>query len=242
MASLPRDIRGVLFDKDGTLIDFEKTWFAIGDHMAREAAGGDRERADRLLGMAGYDFATRTVRADSVFAAGTNADIVAIWYPRAGADERQALTARFDAFTATEGAKRAVPVEGVRRSLEALHGAGYRMGVATNDSTAGAEMALVTLGWSQLFDAVYGYDAVARPKPAPDTVFAFCDLTGLRVSQVAVIGDNRHDLDMARSAGAGLAIGVLSGTGTRDTLASCADALLESAAELPGFLAGIRPL
>ena len=45
-----------------------------------------------------------------------------------------------------------------------------RLGVATNDSTSGAEKTLVTLGVAQLFDAAYGYDAVANPKPAPDTL------------------------------------------------------------------------
>ena len=238
MPARPQDIRGVLFDKDGTLIDFEKTWFAIGDHMALEAAKGDRALADRLLDEAGYDFATRTVRADSVFAAGTNADIVALWYPRAGMDERQALTARFDAFTAAEGAARSVPVAGCAGAIRALHAVGLRLGVATNDSTAGAEMTLAALGLSQLFDAVYGYDAVARPKPAPDTVEAFCDLTGLRTAQVAMVGDNRHDLEMARAGGAGLAVAVLSGTGTRESLSPLADVILESVAELPAFFSG----
>ena len=50
------DIKGILFDKDGTLVDFQKTWFAIGDLMALEAAGGDRAKADALMAEAGYDF------------------------------------------------------------------------------------------------------------------------------------------------------------------------------------------
>ena len=33
-------IRGILFDKDGTLVDFNRTWHAIGDRLALEAAGG----------------------------------------------------------------------------------------------------------------------------------------------------------------------------------------------------------
>ena len=44
------DIKGILFDKDGTLVDFQKTWFAIGDRMALRAAGGDRARADSAHG------------------------------------------------------------------------------------------------------------------------------------------------------------------------------------------------
>src|SRR5690606_16722006 len=114
---------------------------------------------------------------------------------------------------------------------------GRRLGIATNDSTGGAERTLLALGVAQMFVATYGYDAVANPKPAPDTVYAFCDFTGLRPSQVAMVGDNRHDLEMAKAAGAGLAIGVLSGTGTRESLGQLADVILDSVADLPEYLA-----
>lgn len=229
-------VRGVLFDKDGTLVDFNATWFAIGDLLALKAADGDRARADALLALAGYDFAARRFMADSVFAAGTNADVVALWYPHVEPDERRAMTARFDRFTAEEGAAHALALPGCQDALAALHRAGYRLGVATNDSTGGAERTLLALGIAQMFDAAYGYDAVASPKPAPDALNAFCALTGLRPREVAVVGDNRHDLEMARAGGAGLAIGVLSGTGTRETLAPLADAIIDSVADLPGFL------
>ena len=36
------DIKGILFDKDGTLVDFEKTWFALADLMALHAAEGQQ--------------------------------------------------------------------------------------------------------------------------------------------------------------------------------------------------------
>lgn len=230
-------IKGILFDKDGTLVDFNRTWHAIGDQLALEAAGGDRDKADNLMDLAGYDFSTRRFRPDSVFAAGTNAEIVALWYPDIAARLRKGLVERFDSFTANEGALRAVPLYGVLDALAALHGKGYRMAVATNDSTAGASQTLLMLGISHMFVAAYGYDAVARPKPAPDTVQAFCDLTGLKPREVAMVGDNRHDLEMARAAGAGLAVAVLSGTGTRERLEPMADAVLNSVVELPAYLA-----
>lgn len=229
-------IRGILFDKDGTLVDFQRTWFAIGERMALEAAGGDRVRADALMREAGYDFAAGAFRADSVFAAGTNADIVALWYKELPGTARDAMVAHFDRVTAAEGALQAVALDGAMETLAGLHAAGYRLGLCTNDSTGGAEKTLLALGVAQMFDAAYGYDAVARPKPAPDAVHAFCALTGLRPAEVAVIGDNRHDLEMARAGDAGLAIGVLSGTGTRSTLAPMADAVLDSVVELPALL------
>lgn len=235
-----QDIRGILFDKDGTLIDFQATWFAIGDHLALRAAGGDRDKANALLETAGYDFANHCFKADSVFAAGTNADVVALWYPDVPAAERAVMTVGFDRFTAEEGATQSVPLPGSRDAIAALHAAGFRLGVATNDSTGGAEKTLLALGVAQMFDAAYGYDGVANPKPAPDPVYAFCDLTGLKPSQIAVVGDNRHDLEMARAGGVGLAIGVLSGTGTRESLAPLADVVLGSVADLPQFLAEAR--
>lgn len=234
----PREIRGILFDKDGTLVDFQKTWFAIGDLLALKAADGDRGKANDLLEVAGYDFTQRRFKADSVFAAGTNADIVALWYPGVAAEERHAMTTGFDVFTADEGARQAVPLAGTKKAITKLHASGLRLGVATNDSTGGAEKTLLALGMAQMFVAAYGYDAVANPKPAPDSIHAFCDLTGLKPAQIAMVGDNRHDLEMARAGGAGLAIGVLSGTGTRETLAPMADVVLASIADLPGYLAG----
>lgn len=233
-------IKGILFDKDGTLVDFQKTWFAIGDLMALEAAGQDRGRANDLMEAAGYDYAASGFRADSVFAAGTNADIVGLWYPEANADERGDMVLKFDTFTAEQGALQAIVLDGIRETLGELHSQGYRIGLCTNDSTSGAEKTLQSIGVAQLFDAAYGYDAVANPKPAPDAVVAFCDLTGLKPSQIAMVGDNRHDLEMAKAAGCGLAVGVLSGTGTRASLSPLADVVLNSIVELPAALAARR--
>ena len=229
-------IKGILFDKDGTLVDFNATWFAIADLMAMEAADGDRWRADKLLAVAGYDFATKRFKADSIFAAGTNRDVVELWFPRLKGDEQMDALHRFNEITAIQGSQMAVALPGMTEALARLHAKPYRLGVATNDSTAGCEKTLLALGIAQLFEAAYGYDAVANPKPAPDTIIAFCDLTGLKPSEVAMVGDNRHDLEMARAGGCGLAIGVLSGTGTRASMAAMADVVLDSVVDLPGYL------
>ena len=188
------------------------------------------------MAAAGYDFERHCFGADSVFAAGTNADIVALWYPELDAAPRQEMIKTFDTVTAEQGAEQSVALPGAADAIASLHRAGLRLGVATNDSTGGAEKTLLALGIAQMFDAAYGYDAVANPKPAPDAIHAFCDLTGLKPTEIAMVGDNRHDLEMARAGGAGLAIGVLSGTGTRETLQPLADVILDSIVDLPAYL------
>ncbi|MES0089572.1 MULTISPECIES: HAD family hydrolase [unclassified Mesorhizobium] len=232
----PADIKGILFDKDGTLVDFNATWLSIADFMAMDAAEGDRWKADRLLSAAGFDFVAKRFKPDSIFASGTNMDVVELWFPRLSDEDQMLAVARFNEITSVQGSSMAVALPGVVAALTALHKRSYRLGVATNDSTAGAEKTMVTLGVAQLFTAAYGYDAVANPKPAPDTIVAFCDLTGLKASEIAMVGDNRHDLEMARAGGCGLAVGVLSGTGTRESLSAIADVVLDSVADLPDFL------
>jgi phosphoglycolate phosphatase len=231
------DIKGILFDKDGTLVDFNTTWLGVADFMAMDAAEGDRWKADRLLAAAGFDFVTKRFKPDSIFASGSNMDVVELWFPRLSDEDQMHAVSRFNEITSVQGSAMAVALPGVIAALRTLHKRSFRMGVATNDSTSGAERTLATLGIAQLFDAAFGYDAVANSKPAPDTVVAFCDLTGLKPGEIAMVGDNRHDLEMARAGGCGLAVGVLSGTGTRDSLAPMADVVLDSVADLPDFLA-----
>ncbi len=230
-------IKAVLFDKDGTLVDFNATWLGVAEALALKAADGDHAEAERLLDLAGLDQATRRFRPDSVFAAGTNAEVVALWYPGWSAEEREEQILVFNTFTAQEGAARAVPLPGVEAAVTALHAAGMHLGVVTNDSGEGARLTLAALGIAEKFLAAYGYDTVPNPKPAADPVFAFAAFAGVRPAEILVVGDNNHDLRMARAAGAGLAVGVLSGTGTREALEPLADAILDSVADLPAFVA-----
>jgi phosphoglycolate phosphatase len=67
-------------------------------------------------------------------------------------------------------------------------------------------------------------------------VHAFCAAIGAEPADIIVVGDNTHDLEMARSAGAGLVIGVTSGNSTEADLAPLADAVLPSIRELPAWL------
>jgi phosphoglycolate phosphatase len=233
-------MRGILFDKDGTLIDFHASWSGVYRELGLELAGGDAGRAAAMLVAGGMDPDSGRVQAGSVLAAGNTIDIVKLFFPGLDGAELKRMIERIDAIFLENGIRCSVPVPGLESTLAALAGTGIAMGVATSDGTAAAKAALAALGVASHLPHVYGYDSVARPKPAPDMVHAFAAAIGVPAEAIVVIGDNTHDLEMARSAGAGAAIGVLSGTGTAADLAPLADCLLDSIADLPSWLGSRR--
>lgn len=229
-------IRAILFDKDGTLIDFDRTWFAISWNLAQRTANGDEHRARSLLDAGGYDWKASRFRANSVIAAGTIEDIVQLWHPDLDEAGFRAKISEFDAYTVAEGARSAVAIEGLRETLETLRDMGLILGIATNDSEAGAHATAKALGIDHFFDVVIGYDTAARPKPYPDPLLYFAEKVGLEPSAIAMVGDNLHDLETAQAAKAGLAVGVLSGNSPREALGPHADVVLDSIAGLPDLL------
>jgi len=230
-------IRGILFDKDGTLVDFNRTWFGITMELAHKAADGDTAKARALVEAGGYDWEMEKFRGGSVVAAGTIHDLVDLWHPELSLDEKRRRIRDYDAYAVSEGSRRAVGIAGLRETLEALAAKGYVLGIATNDSEAGARATAESLGLTALFTVIIGYDSVERAKPHADQLHLFAERTGLAPEAIAMVGDNAHDLEMAHAAGAGLAVGVLSGNSTLDDLGPLSDAILGSIADLPEFLA-----
>jgi phosphoglycolate phosphatase len=189
-----------------------------------------------MLIAGGMDPESGRFRSGSVLAAGNTIDIVRFWFPDIAGRELEAKTAHVDAIFYENGIRYSVPVPGLRETLDALARAGLSMGVATSDGTAAARAALEALGFAAFLPHVFGYDSVARPKPAPDIVHAFAAAIGASAETITVVGDNPHDLEMARSAGAGAAVGVLTGNSTEDELRPLADVVLASVCALPDWL------
>jgi len=111
-----------------------------------------------------------------------------------------------------------------------------KLGIATNDSEASAQAHVELLNIRHLVDFVAGYDSVRYAKPAGDMVHAFCRVCSLEPAEVAVVGDNPHDIEMGRAAGAGLMVGVLTGNSGRSDFGELADVVLDSIADLPAYL------
>ena len=227
-------IRGLIFDKDGTLFDFDATWGAVVRTLLVAEAGGDPRVLARLAQALGYDLAVNRFLPSSIVIAEPTTVVARVVAEVSGQDDVAALTARMNAISATVPQH---PAADLPVLMAALRARGLRLGVVTNDAEDPAMRHLDDAGILDEMAFVAGYDSGFGAKPAPGPLLAFCDATGLSPADCAMIGDSTHDLAAGRAAGM-TCIGVLTGPATRAALTPHADAVLDSIADLPGWLDG----
>ncbi len=232
-----RPVEAVIFDKDGVLVDFERTWTPAIRSAALKIADGDEERALELLRKVGYDEASGTFLPGSVWAAGTNEDLIDVWASEAPPEERARLVEFMARHCETVEPVPVVDPHRLRERMLLLRKRGMKLAVVSNDTTNSVRRTVECFGIADLLDFICGYDIVTRAKPHPDPAHAVARVCNAPPSRIAVIGDNVHDGEMARAAGCALFIGVLSGTSGRTQLEPLADAVVADAIEAADLVA-----
>jgi phosphoglycolate phosphatase len=225
-------VRGILFDKDGTLLDFTPTWLPAYRAGALFAAGGDEAVAQRMLVASGLDGNTNDFIHDSLLASGTTDEIAAAWLQYAGGYSASELTPLLDKIFADQTAVFSKPFAGLNELMLQLSRKDIVLGLATNDSEISARAFLQAVGLEFHFPFVAGYDSGFGGKPAPGMIEAFCTTQDLPAAAVMVVGDNHCDLEMGRNANAGYVVGVLSGNGTRAELEPFADVIIDGIGDI----------
>lgn len=226
----------IIFDKDGTLIEFDLMWGGWVDDIAGklEAATGLALR-DGLYEMLGVDAATGMVYWHGLMAATPMARIreaIEAFVAAAGAGEGAARAAVSAAWYAPDPVGLARPVTDLPALLRTLRTRVPLFAVATSDDRRPTERTLDALGIAGEMAALACADDGFPNKPAPDPVLRICERVGVEPARTAVIGDSPADLRMGRAAGAGRVIAVLTGVGDSATLAPLSDVVLGSIAEL----------
>lgn len=229
-------IAGVLFDKDGTLIDVNATWIPIYRQAFMDLFDTDLAGAEERMARIGYDKASDTLIAGSILAGGTTRQMVDVLWPGLAEEEAAAKVHRLDHGYRDLVSRHLVPLMPLEPILSDLRSMGLKLGVATNDVHLSARAHMTQAGVIAHFEDIIGADTVPVPKPSGNMIRRFAEITGLAPSSIAMVGDNHHDMEEARNGGAGLAIAVLSGNAAHEDIAHLADYTLESVAELPALL------
>lgn len=227
-------IDGIVFDKDGTLFDFRKSWGAWARSLL-ESLAEDDSHLRRMADAIGYDPDARDFAPDSPVIAATAHDIAAEMLPFLPGYSLQNLVMHLNEKAQAAVMAEAVPLEA---TLQALRKRGLKLGVATNDYEAPARAHLTSHGVDGHFDFIAGCDSGHGAKPGPGMLLAFAQRTGLAPGRVVMVGDSRHDLEAGRAAGMRV-VAVLTGIAGHHELAPHADAVLPDIGGLGGWIDGL---
>jgi phosphoglycolate phosphatase/AHBA synthesis associated protein len=180
------EVRAVLFDLDGVLVDSYRVWFHLVNAAARDL---------------GYPVISPETF-HSGWGQGIEADVES-WFPRHSVAEIE--TYYSDHFR--DHLEHLGVVPEVPRVFETLRERCVGTAVITNTPAPVAWDMVNRAGGTP--DHLVGGTDVPRPKPAPDMVMRACELLEVPAGKALVVGDSRYDREAARAAGtvfAGLGI------------------------------------
>ncbi len=203
-------IKGILFDKDGTLLEFHSTQHYIyaallaclrDDHQVPSPL---LQQLGDVLGLLPHGLAP-----DSLLQHSTNEQIAqALFDTCRSYAEEGGWQQPFDADDLLElieqlSLREDVPyvaLPSVPETLGYLKREGYKLGVATVDVRSATVAGLEQTGILEYFDYL-GTGEAARPKPDPFLAEQFLAQCGLRPDELLIVGDGENDMLFARNAG-----------------------------------------
>ena len=232
----------IVFDKDGTLFDFNASWRPIFLKAVDRLLSQMPHQAGlhtALCSTLGYDTAAGAFNEDGPFATATSevtvhaASTVLFQYadPQIPWSACEQLV-RQEFAPLLANSVDLTPVTDLETFLALLHEGGVRIALITSDDSGPTKAVLEHFHLTRFFDFIACGDSSYRAKPAPDALQAASAQLGVPLSHTAVVGDSVTDLHMAHAAGAALAVGVLTGVGNHDSLSAAADLILESIAQI----------
>ncbi len=232
--------QAIIFDKDGTLIDFDAMWGGWVVYLSGQLhlASGLNVQEALCLAM-GYDPENTKVLSNGKLASRPMSQLRSLTIEvmqSLGLNTEEAEQAVEKAWCVPDPVRLAKPLTDMRALFGQLHIQNIKIGIATADDRAPTQAMIEAFDIEEFISAMACGDDGLSTKPAPDMVLSICERMKIDPARVMVIGDTVSDMKMARAAGAGLVVGVLSGVSSARDLLPHADVLIESVDELHALL------
>jgi phosphoglycolate phosphatase len=211
-ASSSPNIQLAVFDKDGTLLNFDATWLPGLRESAARAAAGDAQLAAALCRTGGLN--EDCLDPTGQMAQGTACQLAELWMathaPLAARwkGDATALEALIESTWLEKTVRDATPLGAVEATLRQLGEVGVQAAVVTNDSEASARAQLQRLGWLELFGTVIGFDSGHGAKPGPGGVRAAIAAAGVGAAQSVMVGDSPNDVLAGTAAGCAFSVAI----------------------------------
>ena len=180
-----KQIRGILFDMDGVVLDTEKLYARFWAEAAH-ALGYPMTYA-QALGMRSLNNEAGQAKLESYFGPDVSRAVMR--------DKRVEL---MDAYVAEHGVE-AKP--GIHELLDTLKGQGIRCAIATSSPKERALQYLSNLGLAEKFDCICSGHDVAHGKPAPDIYLHAAACIGVAPENCLAIEDSPAGILSAYRAG-----------------------------------------
>ncbi len=200
--------KAVVFDKDGTLLDFEALWIPVAVAATRQIFSElnihniPLEEILAALGIEG-DFASIT----GALCYGTYEDMAQKMAPvfqkyghTCNIAALAELSARAYLHNMSAGELRPTCPE-LPKILRDLKQAGIVVALVTSDAPDLTRKCLQGLGILEYFDVLYTDDGTHPPKPDPYCINDLCAKYGFSKEQVVMVGDTLTDMQFSKNAG-----------------------------------------
>lgn len=176
------DLKAVLFDWDGTIVDSSQAMFLSYRHAYEKHLGivfpRDYDDFRQLVPM-------RLAESSAKF----------------GGEKAADIANGYNEYYEQEGYKTGKVYEGVREVLTELRARGYLLGVASNKSWGRIGADIDYLGLQGLMDAFVTSEDTSQRKPHPAPLLRLAEKLEVEPQDCVYIGDYRGDIIAAREAG-----------------------------------------
>lgn len=209
-------IKGMLFDKDGTILNVDRLWGPVGvdlAEMSEKNYGLSNEQTRGLMKAIGVQ--NGSVVPDSVLSSGTAKEISTRIFEALSAFGVKTEFEKLDGEV-RKSIKRSIsrnieliqPLGDLKSDFGRLREMGITIGLATADMQETTMFCLRRLGVEHYFSFIGAEESTSRFKPDPELFLKFCSSSGLKPQQVAMVGDSQVDIEMGRAGGAALTVAV----------------------------------
>ncbi len=174
------NIRTILFDLDGTLIDTNELIIASFTHTLGKYAKQPYAR-EEILEFIGPPLKDSFMKIDPA-----RVEEMIATYRKHNLENHDSYVTAYPTVVET---------------LTHLHEAGYQLGIVTTKVKSTAMKGMKWTGMDHLFETVIGLEDVTHAKPHPEPILKALQELDAKASETLMVGDNYHDIEAGHNAG-----------------------------------------